>query len=137
MAKERIGIVVSDTYADITEAMLAVAKTHAEFLGAEVKEVFHVPGSYDMPIAIKKMIKKPDIDGIVTLGAVIEGDTDHDSIVAQNAARKITDLSVEFEKPVSLGISGPKMNRMDAMRRVDKMSKGAVEACVKMLRRLK
>ncbi|MDP2749302.1 MAG: 6,7-dimethyl-8-ribityllumazine synthase [Nanoarchaeota archaeon] len=137
MAKERIGIVVSDTYADITEAMLTVAKTHAEFLGVEVKEVFHVPGSYDMPLAIKKMIKRPDIDGIVTLGAVIEGDTDHDNIVAQNAARKITDLSVEFEKPVSLGISGPKMNRMDAMRRIDKMAKGAVEACVKMLRRLK
>jgi len=137
MTKEKIGIVVSDTYADITEAMLTVAKQHAEFLGVEIIEVFHVPGSFDMPIAIKNMIKKTGIDGIVTLGAVIEGDTDHDNIVAQNAARKITDLSVEYEKPVSLGISGPKMNRMDAMRRIDKMAKGSVEACVKMLRRLK
>lgn len=137
MTKEKIGIVVSDTYADITDAMLSVAKTHAEFLGVEIKEVFHVPGSYDMPIAIKKMIQKQEIDGIVTLGAVIEGDTDHDNIVAQNAARKITDLSVEFQKPVSLGISGPKMNRMDAMRRIDKMAKGSVESCVKMIRRLK
>jgi len=137
MTKEKIAIVVSDTHADITEAMLTVAKMHAEFLGVEVNEVFHVPGSYDMPIAIKKIIQKPDINGIVTLGAVIEGDTDHDNIVAQNVARKITDLSVEFEKPVSLGISGPKMNRMDAMRRIDKMAKGAVESCVKMIRRLK
>ena len=137
MAKEKIGIVVSDTYADITAAMLAVARKHAEFLEVDVAQVVNVPGSFDMPIAIKHLIKKPGIDGIVTLGAVIEGDTDHDNIVAQNAARKITDLSVEFDKPVSLGISGPKMNRMEAMGRVDKTAKAAVESCVKMIRRLK
>ncbi|MBU1974970.1 MAG: 6,7-dimethyl-8-ribityllumazine synthase [Nanoarchaeota archaeon] len=137
MTKEKIGIVVSDTYADITDAMLTVGKKHAEFLGVDVVKVMHVPGSFDMPIAIKHMLKKQDIDGIVTLGAVIEGDTDHDTIVAQNAARKITDLSVEYEKPVSLGISGPKMNRMEAMEHIDKMAKAAVESCVKMIRRLK
>ena len=137
MAKERLGIVVSDTYADITGAMLQVAQHHAEFLECEVVKVIHVPGSFDMPLAIKTLVKRPDIDGVVTLGAVIEGDTDHDQIVAQNAARKITDLSVEYEKPVTLGISGPKESRMDAMRRIDKMAHAAVESCVKLIRRLK
>ena len=134
---EKIGIVVSDTYADITEAMLTVAQKHAEFLKVDVAQVMHVPGSFDMPIAVKHLIKKSEIDGVVTLGAVIEGDTDHDNIVAQNAARKITDLSVAFDKPVSLGISGPKMTRIDALKRIDKMAKESVESCVKMIRRLK
>ncbi len=134
---EKIGIIVSETYADITESMLNIASTHIEFLSARVGEIIRVPGSYDIPLAVKHLIQKNDIDGIVTLGAVIEGDTDHDNIVAQNAARKIMDLSIEYEKPVGLGVSRPKETRMDALKRIDKMSKGAVESCIKMIRRMK
>jgi 6,7-dimethyl-8-ribityllumazine synthase len=90
-----------------------------------------------MPLAVKKLLEDNAIDGVVTLGAVIEGDTDHDNVVANNAARKIADLSVQYGKPVGLGISGPKMSRMEAMKRIDKMSNAAVETVVKMIRRLK
>jgi 6,7-dimethyl-8-ribityllumazine synthase len=71
----------------------------------------------------------------VTLGAVIEGETDHDQIVMQNAARKITDLAVEYGKPVALGISGPGETRLQAQDRIEK-GRDALESCVKMLRRL-
>ena len=134
MKKYKIGIVVSDTYADITKAMLEVACEHAKFLEVEVVRILHVPGSFDAPLAVKRLLDQKEIHGVVTLGAIIEGDTDHDNIVAQNAARKIMDLGLEFNKPVSLGISGPKMNRMDAMRRIDRMAKAAVESCVKMIK---
>ncbi|MFP4402934.1 MAG: 6,7-dimethyl-8-ribityllumazine synthase [Nanoarchaeota archaeon] len=134
MSNEKIGIVVSDTYKDITNAMLEVAKTHVEFLGAKVVKIINVPGSFEIPFVVKKMLINKEIDGIVTLGAVVQGDTDHDIIVAQNAARKIMDLSLEYTKPVGLGISGPKMTRMDAMKRIDKFGRGTVEAVIKMLR---
>lgn len=132
----KIGIVVSDTYKDITGAMLQVAKEHAEFLGVEVVKVINVPGSFEVPLAVKKLLSTSEIEGVVTLGAVIEGDTDHDSIVAQNAARKIMDLGLEYNKPVGLGISGPKMTRNDAFKRIDKFGRNTVEAVVKMLDRL-
>ena len=132
--EHKIGIVVSETYADITESMLIVAKKQADLLNLKVEKIIHVPGCYDMPLIIKKMLKKPEIEAIVTLGAIIEGDTDHDIIVAQNIARKIIDLSVEYEKPVSLGISGPKMTRMDAFNRIDRMAKNAVDCCAKLLK---
>jgi 6,7-dimethyl-8-ribityllumazine synthase len=132
----KIGIVVSDTYKDITDAMLQVAKEHADFLGAEVVKVINVPGSFEVPIAVKHILMNEKVDGVVTLGAVIEGDTDHDSIVAQNAARKIMDLGLEYGKPVGLGISGPKMTRMDAIKRIDKFGKSTVEAVIKMIQRL-
>lgn len=134
--KYKIGIVVSDTYKDITSAMLEVAKEHANFLGAEVVRVINVPGSFEVPLAVKTLFEKENVEGVVTLGAVIEGDTDHDSIVAQNAARKIMDLSIEYSKPVGLGISGPKMARNDAVKRIDKFGKSTVEAVVKQLQRL-
>ncbi len=134
--KYKIGIVVSDTYKDITSAMLAVAKEHAKFLGADVVRVIEVPGSFEVPLAVKTIFEKENVQGIVTLGAVIEGDTDHDSIVAQNAARKIMDLSLEYNKPVGLGISGPKMTRNDALKRIDKFGRSTVEAVIKQIQRL-
>jgi 6,7-dimethyl-8-ribityllumazine synthase len=53
----------------------------------------------------------------------------------QHASRKIADLSLEYGKPVSLGISGPGMSRIEAHARV-KYAKRAVEAVVKMIKRI-
>ena len=138
MEKEdvRIGIVVSEFNYDITMMMLERAKEHAEFLGAKVVKIVKVPGVFDMGLAIKKLLERNDIDGVVTIGAVIKGETDHDEIIMQHASRKIADLAVEYGKPVSLGISGHGMTRLQAEERIEK-AKEAVEAAVKMCRRLK
>ncbi|OEC92051.1 6,7-dimethyl-8-ribityllumazine synthase [Methanosphaera stadtmanae] len=131
----KIGAVVAEFNFDITSMMLELAKEHAKFLDAEITEVFPVPGVYDMPIAIKKLLDEGKVDAVITLGAVIEGDTQHDEIVVQHAARKITDLSLEYNKPVTLGISGPGMTRLEAHKRVE-YGKRAVEAAVKLVKRL-
>ena len=132
----KIGIVVSEFNYDITMSMLERAKAHADFLGAKVGETIHVPGVYDMPLAVKKLLGKKDIDGVVALGAVIEGETEHDDIVIGQASRKLTDLSVEYEKPVGLGITGPGMSRLQAEARIER-AKAAVESVVKMNKVLK
>jgi 6,7-dimethyl-8-ribityllumazine synthase len=134
--KVRIGAAVSEFNYDITMMMLEQAKEHANFLGAEITHVVKVPGVFDMGLAIKKLLQRKDIDGVIALGAVIEGETEHDDIVIQNAARKIADLSVEHDKPVGLGISGPGMTRLQAEDRIER-AKAAVEAVVKLHRRLK
>jgi 6,7-dimethyl-8-ribityllumazine synthase len=131
-----IGIVVSEFHYDITMMMLERAKEHAEFLGADVKDVVHVPGVFDMPLAVQKLLKKDGIDGVVTLGAVIEGETEHDDVVMGQTSRKITDLAVDFGKPVGLGITGPGMSRLQAEKRIER-AKSAVESVVKLHQRLK
>lgn len=131
----KIGAVVSEFNFDITQMMLDLAEEHAKFLDSEITEVIAVPGVFDMPLAVKKLLKKDHIDAVVTLGAVIEGSTSHDEIVVQHASRKIADLALEYDKPVALGISGPGMTRMEAHQRVD-YAKRAVEAAVKMCKRL-
>lgn len=137
MAKEtiRIGAVVSDFNYDITMMMLERAKEHAEFLGAEITKVVKVPGVFDMGLAVKKLLLRKDIDGVITIGAVIEGETEHDDLVIQHAARKIADLALEYNKPVGLGISGPGMTRLQAEDRIER-GKAAVEAVVKLHQRL-
>jgi 6,7-dimethyl-8-ribityllumazine synthase len=132
----RIGIVCSEFNFDITQMMLERAKEHAKFLDVEVARVVMTPGVFDIPLAVKRLVKDKDIDGVVTIGAVIEGETEHDQIVIGQAARKITDLAVEYEKPISLGISGPGMTRLQAEDRIER-AKDAVESVVKQWKAMK
>jgi 6,7-dimethyl-8-ribityllumazine synthase len=135
MVEYKIAAVVAEFNYDITQMMLELAKEEAKIRGSEIVKVVSVPGVFDMPLAIKKVLQLDDIDAVVTLGAVIEGATDHDQIVVQHASRKIADLSLEYDKPVALGISGPGMTRLDAHKRVE-YGKRAVESAIKMCKRL-
>ena len=145
MISEKLGIVVSETYPEITSKMLEAAQAHAKFLGAEIVGVIKVPGCFDMPLAIKKLLQRGGakgsvdcgVDGVVTLGAIIQGDTDHDALIAYTVAEKIAELSLEFNKPVTLGISGPQMTMQQAIDRIEFFGKNSVEACVKLIQRLR
>ncbi len=132
----RLGIVVSEFNYDITRIMLEKALSHAKFLGAEVTIVVKVPGTFDAPYAVAEVLKRDDVDAVAVLGAVIEGETEHDEVVAHQAARKILDLGIQYSKPVSLGIIGPGASRMQAVERAEEYAARSIEAAVKMARRL-
>jgi 6,7-dimethyl-8-ribityllumazine synthase len=129
----KIAFVVSDFNFDVTSLMLERARRHAEFLGAEVTNVVHVPGVYDMPLIAKRLLGRNDIDGIALIGAVIKGDTKHDELIASATAAAAVDLALEFNKPVGLGITGPGMDRMQAFDRIDN-AKNAVESVLCLLK---
>lgn len=135
--KVRLGLVVSEFNNDITSRMLERAKKHADSLGANVKYVCYVPGTFDMPLMIENLLKRNDVDAVVTLGAVIRGETKHDEIIANNAARLVADLSLKYGKPVTLGISGPNMSKLQAKDRINAVSVRAVTAAVKLVSRIK
>ncbi|MCE8423923.1 MAG: 6,7-dimethyl-8-ribityllumazine synthase [Candidatus Methanoperedens sp.] len=136
MSDIKLGFVVSEFNRDLTSQMETLGREHAAFLGASVEKTLYVPGVFDMPLAVKKLAEDSDIDAVVTVGCVIQGATRHDEIVIQHASRKMADLALENNKPVTLGISGPGMSRLDAHERVD-YAKRAVEAAVKMVRMLR
>jgi 6,7-dimethyl-8-ribityllumazine synthase len=135
--KIRIAIVASEFNRKITFDMLRKAQTHAKKVNADVRYVCYVPGSFDMPLMLEQLLKKKDVDAAVTLGAVIKGETGHDNIVAENAARIIADLSMKHGKPVALGITGPEMTFEQAVARTKTVPPRAVSAAVKMAIRLK
>lgn len=132
----KIAYVVSEFNYDITSLMLARAVEHTKFLGETPGPVVWTAGVFDTPLPIKKLLKKKDVDAVIVIGAVIQGETGHDQIVAQHASRKAADLALEFEKPVGLAITGPGMTRLQAEARVD-AGRHAVEAVVKVHRGLK
>ncbi len=131
-----VALVASEYNYDITMMMLDRAREEVEFLGARVGPVVKTPGVYDMPLAVKALFDRSDVDAVVTLGAVIEGETGHDQVVMHQAARKLADLSVEYGKPLGLGISGPGETRLQAQDRIENAA-NAVRSVVKMVRRLR
>jgi 6,7-dimethyl-8-ribityllumazine synthase len=133
----RLAIVVSEFNSEITFDMLERARTHADKVGAKASYIIYVPGTFDMPLAVEQLLKKKNVDAVVTLGAVIKGATRHDDIVAENAARLIADLSLKHGKPVALGISGPGMTIDQARERAQLMPVRAVNAAVNMILRLR
>ena len=131
-----VALVASEFNYDVTYLMVERAREEIEFLGARVGPVVKTPGVYDMPLAVKTLFGRGDVDAVVTLGAVIEGETDHDQVVMNQAARKLIDLSVEYGKPLGLGISGPGETRLQAQDRIENAA-NAVRAVVKMVHRLR
>ncbi len=134
----RLALVVSEFNQEVTYRMLEKAREHVEKKrGAQATYIFYVPGAFDMPLAVERLLKKRDVDAVVTLGAVIKGDTRHDDIVAENASRLISDLSLKYGKPVALGITGPGMTEEQAIARQEEVPVRAVDAAVSMVARLR
>ncbi|TSA19042.1 MAG: 6,7-dimethyl-8-ribityllumazine synthase [Nitrosopumilales archaeon] len=132
-----IAIVVSEFNNEITIKMLDVAVEKAKDLKLNIKYICKVPGVFDMPIVIDSLLKKKEIDAVVTLGAIIKGQTKHDELIANVTARAITDLSIKYQKPVTLGITGPGMSDRQAQARIRPVAERAVEAAEKIAEQLR
>ena len=132
-----ISIIVSEFNDEVTSRMLSVAKEKANSLNLKVSHICKVPGAFDMPIVADALLQKRDVDAVVTLGAIIKGQTKHDEVISHAAARSLTDLSIKYQKPVTLGISGPGMQERHAYARIRPVAERAVEAAVKISAQLK
>ena len=132
----KLGIVVSEWYwEEVTGPMLDRALEAAETEHVKT-EVVRVSGSFDIPLAVKLLLKKKSIDGVVALGAIVQGTTGHDLAIANATYPSLTQLSLEFEKPVALGITGPRMTMAQAIKRISH-AKLVTEACIDMVRALR
>lgn len=131
-----VAIVTAEFNEEITSRMLEVASEKAKSLNLNIKYSCKVPGAYDMPIVVDVLLQRKDVDGVVTLGAIIKGQTKHDEVIAQSTAKSLTELSVKYQKPVSLGISGPGMQERHAYARIRPVAERAVEAVLKLSKEL-
>ena len=126
-----LGLVVAEFNSPVTEQMEEQAREAAARRDVEIAETVTVPGAYDAPLAADRLARRDDIDAVAVLGTIITGDTEHDRVIADAAARGLTDVSLERDKPVTFGVTGPGMSAAEARERVSKGA-DAVNAAVKM-----
>ncbi len=127
-----LGLVVAqyDKTGELIPAMETTAREAAEAAGATVRETVPVPGSYDTPLAADRLARREEIDAVAVLGAIIRGETDHDQVIAHATARSLTDVSLERDTPVTLGIIGPGVTEAEARQRVGYAAE-AVESAIR------
>lgn len=105
----KFGIVVSRFNDFITNKLLEGALDALERLGAEEENiaVVRVPGSWEIPVAVKVLAESGDYDAIIALGAVIRGGTAHWQYIASEASKGIASVAMQTGMPVINGILTP------------------------------
>jgi len=126
-----LGLVVAEFNRAITERMEEAAREAAAEADATVVETVRVPGSYDTPLAADRLARRPDVEAVAVLGAIVTGDTDHDQVIGHTVAEGLTDVSLDRETPVTLGVTGPGMTAEEARARIDRGA-DAVESAIRL-----
>ncbi len=131
-----LGIVVGKFNDEITDRMLEAALRTAKDGGAGT-EVVESPGVFDMPLIAKKLLMDKRIDGVVALGAVVKGGTSHDEVITKATAARLGELSLEYRKPVTLGIIGHNADWEGARERAAEYGERATAAAIDIVRLLR
>ena len=137
--KKKILLVCSPYYQNVTNNLIEGATKVLKSNSVEYK-ILNVPGALEIAPAIKlvidKSLKKPLFDGFVALGCVIKGETYHFEIVANESARALTDLSLNYSIPIGNGILTVS-NLDQAIKRSDPLHSdkgaGAALACLSLI----
>ena len=97
-------IVVGRFYEDLAERLVAGAQAALADAGHGPADVFDVPGAFELPMAAKTCAESGRYAGVICLGAVIRGETDHYDFVCGEAARGIQDVQLQTGVPCSFGV---------------------------------
>jgi 6,7-dimethyl-8-ribityllumazine synthase len=100
----RMGVAVAAFNKPITDPMRAAAIAVLESAGVGEVIVVEVAGALELPLAARGLIERADCAGVVAIGAVIKGETDHYEHVASEATRGIAQVALESGCPVGNAI---------------------------------
>ena len=98
--KKKILIVIANFYPDISKKLISSAQNELKNF-AKIK-IIYVPGVFEIPITIRKNIKK--FNGFLALGCVIKGETPHFEYISKTTLDAIMNISINYNKPIGNGI---------------------------------
>jgi len=106
MHSKMIAIVVSEWNEEITESLYAGAYQSLIQNGTPKKNIvrLNVPGSFELSLGAQKMAQKKNVDAVICLGCVIQGETRHFEFICQSVAQGLKDVALKYDKPVIFGV---------------------------------
>lgn len=104
--EKKIGIVVSEWNTAITGNLLQGAIDTLIKFGVNREDILieRVPGSFELTYGAKILLEKTDIDSVIILGCVIQGETPHFTFVCKSVTQGITELNIKYNIPVIFGL---------------------------------
>ncbi len=106
LSKKKFAIVVAEWNEEITEALYEGAVASLQSHGVKQQNIIrkNVPGSFELTLGALWMAEKKEIDAVICLGCVIQGDTPHFDYICEAVANGITEVNIKTKKPVIFGV---------------------------------
>ena len=128
--KVKICIIVSTYNNDITQKLCSSAKEELDKSDIKKIDIVKVPGAFEIPVAISKLVKK--YDGFIAVGCIIKGETANFDLISKAITNGIMELSIKQKKPIGNSLI-TSFNRDQALKRFDK-GKEAAKAVLEILK---
>jgi len=105
----RFALVVAEWNAEVTEALFNGAYQTLLQYGAKAENIVrgNVPGSYELSLAAQWFAQRDDIDAVIALGCVIQGETKHNDYINHAVAQGLTHVGLKTNKPIIFGVLTP------------------------------
>ena len=131
----KIGIVVSEWNEDITSNLTkgAVQTLLENNVTNENIKIQKVPGAFELPLGAQLLLKNQKLDGIIAIGAVIQGETKHFDFVCQGATEGIMRVMLDFNTPISFCVLTDNTKEQSIARSGGKLGNKGIEAAVSLL----
>ena len=109
ISSRKFAIIVSEWNVEVTEALYQGAYQTLLKEGAVVENIIrkNVPGSYKLSLAAQWMAQQAEIDAVICLGCVIQGETRHFDFICNAVAYGLTEVALKYNKPVIFGVLTP------------------------------
>jgi len=109
ISNKKFGVIVSEWNEEVTESLYSgVVETLLQH-GAKKENIIRktVPGAFELSLASQWLAQVEEIDAVISLGCVIQGDTKHFDFICDAVAQGITNVSLKYNKPVIFGVLTP------------------------------
>lgn len=118
----RIGIVQARFNEDICHGLRSACLAELKHLGVDDQDILlvTVPGALEIPLALQKMAGSAQFDALIALGAVVRGETYHFDLVANESARGITQMTLDFDIPIANAVLTTENDEQAEARMADK-----------------
>lgn len=102
----KFGIVVAEWNYEITGSLARGAAETLKKHGTREENIIvkHVPGTFELTLGAQLLAEYTDVDAIIALGCVIQGETRHFDFICNGVTQGITSLNIKYNKPVIFGV---------------------------------
>lgn len=106
ISSNKIAIIISEWNEEITDSLYEGAVNTLVNNGIQKQNIIkvYVPGSFELSLGAQKMAQKKNVDAVICLGCVIQGETRHFEFICQSVAHGLKDVALKFDKPVIFGV---------------------------------
>ena len=133
MAKS-VAIVAGSYHKDKIEKMVEIVKSLSAENDLLIEETCWVPGSMELPLQIKRLLLRESIEGVIVLGIIEKGETDHGLVMGQAVIRQLIKFQTKKGKPIGVGIIGPGAEPNQIDERIEMHAENAIMAVEYLLR---